>query len=138
MSHSPGCLLRWTGATWVLTIGSVALYLIFLQHLPSMREALVVGLLCVGTSFVAVRVLTRLPNFAAALVVTTAAGFVTGYTWGLLTYGSGAEDGTVWRGYGGAIVGAASAVAAWTLLRIGHRTLSRGACHRVPVDGVSP
>lgn len=126
----------------MLTIGCFSAYLIFLRYFPSLREVLeaylVVGLLGVGTSLVAVRLLTRLPYLAVALVASTVVGFVVGYAWGLLTYGTGAEDGTVWRGYGGAIVGAASAFAAWALLRIAHRTLSRGACCPVPVDGVGP
>ena len=138
MPRSRGCLLRWALAAWVLTMGSVTLYLIFLQHLPSVREALVVGVLGLGTSLVAVWVLNRLPYLAVALVLTAVGGFLVGYVWGLLTYGSGAEDGTVWRGCGGALVGAVSAVAAWTLLRLAHRILSRGACHRQRVVGASP
>jgi hypothetical protein len=109
-----------------------SLYLIYLGFFPSVREVieayLVVGLLGAGTSLVAVWVLARLPYVAVALMATAVAGFLAGYTWGLLTYGSGAEDGTVWRGYGGAIVGAASAIAAWFMLRWAHRFLSRGAC----------
>jgi hypothetical protein len=130
--HSHGCQLRWAGATWVLTIAAFSLYLVWLGYFTSVREVvetyLVVGLLGAGTSLVAVRVLARLPYVAVALIATPVAGFLVGYTWGLLTYGSGAEDGTVWRGYGGAIVGAASAVAAWCMLRLAHRTLSRDTC----------
>lgn len=130
--HSHGCQLRWVAATWALTIATFSLYLVWLGYFPSVREVvetyLVVGLLGAGTSLVAVWVLARLPYVTVTLIATLVAGFLMGYTWGLLTYGSGAEDGTVWRGYGGAIVGAASAIAAWSLLRVAHRFLSRDTC----------
>ena len=130
-SHSLGCLLRWASATWVLTIAIFSLYLVWLGYSESLGEAvelyLVVGLLAAGMSLVAVWLLAR-PYGALALIATPLAGFLLGYTWGLLTYGSGAEDGTVWRGFGGAIVGGITALTAWSLQLVAHRLLSRDTC----------
>ena len=127
-THSRACQLRWVAATWALTIAILVLYLIWLERSGDIQGDLVIALFTVGTSLVAVWVLARRPYLAVALVATTAVGFLAGYTWGLLTYGSGADDGTVWRGYGGAMLGAISATTAWFLLRLAHRFLSRGTC----------
>jgi hypothetical protein len=128
-THSRACQLRWVAATWALTLLMLLLYLIWLDRSPSFVAGdVIIAVFGVGTSLVAVGVLARLPYLAAVLVATPVAGFVAGYTWALITYGSGAEDGTVWRGYGGAILGAASAISAWLVLRLAHRFLSRGTC----------
>ncbi len=74
--------------------------------------------------------LARLPYFALALVATTAAGFIAAYAVGSVTYGTEGElqNGLMFRAFGGAILGVASAIAGWALLRLAHRSLSRGTC----------
>ncbi|KRC65617.1 hypothetical protein ASE12_13150 [Aeromicrobium sp. Root236] len=126
--------------TWLLTMTAFTLYVLLLD-LSSMSEVLgaylVVGLFGLGMSMVAVLVHSVVPHLATTVVVTIAAGFVAGYGWGLLTYGSGAEDGTIWRGLGGALIGAVAAVAAWVVLRSMHGLVSRGVCRPVP-SAVAP
>ena len=125
-THSRACQLRWVAATWVLTVAVLSLYLIWLDHSPSLTdidEYLIIAAFGVGTSLVAVCVLARLPHLAAALLATTAAGFLAGYAVGSVTYGTEGElqNGLMFRAFGGAILGGLSAIAAWLLLRLAHR-----------------
>lgn len=128
-THSHACQLRWVAATWALTVAILLLYLTSLGRLSSLTTwDLAASSVCLGTSLVAVWVLARLAYLMLALVVTAAAGFVVAYVWMLLNGNTGAEDGTVWLSVGAAIAGAASAIAAWSLLRLAHRFLSRDTC----------
>jgi len=133
-THSRACQLRWVGATWALTIVIFTLYLVYLGFFPSVREVveayLVAGLFGIGTSLVAVWALARLPYLVLAFVATTVAGFVAAYVLGTLTYGTEGElqNGLNFRAFAGAIAGAVSAIAAWMLLQLTHRSLSRGTC----------
>lgn len=128
-THSRGCQLRWVAATWALTLAILTVYIAFLGRLSSLtRWDLAAALVCLGTSLVAVRVLAQLTYVLLALVVTAAAGFVVAYVWMLLNGNTGAEDGTIWLSVGAAIAGMASAIAAWSLLRLAHRFLSRDTC----------
>ena len=140
MSHSAECLLRRVMVTWLLTMTVFTFYVLLLD-LSSTSEVLgaylVVGIFGLGMSVGAVLATGLVPHVVTTLVVTTAAGFLAGYGWGLLTYGSGAEDGTVWRGLGGAVVGAVAAVAAWVVLHSMHRLVSQGVCRPVP-SAVAP
>lgn len=129
-THSRGCQLRWVAATSVLTIAILALYLIWLDRSADIEGDLAIALFTVAMSLVAVWVLARLPYFAVALVATTVAGFVAAYAVGSVTYGTEGElqNRLMFRAFGGAVAGAASAIAAWMLLRLAHRSLSRGTC----------
>lgn len=128
-THSHACQLRWVAATWALTVAILLLYLTSLGRLSSPTTwDLAASSVCLGTSLVAVWVLARLAYLMLALVVTAAAGFVVAYVWMLLNGNTGAEDGTVWLSVGAAIAGVASAIAAWSVLRLTHRFLSRDTC----------
>jgi FtsH-binding integral membrane protein len=129
-THSRACQLRWVAATWVLTIAILVLYLIWLERPADIQGDLAIALFTAGTSLVAVWLLARVPYFAVALVATTAAGFIAAYAVGSVTYGTEGElqNGLMFRAVGGAILGAASAISAWLVLRLAHRSLSRGTC----------
>ena len=119
---APNSRLRWAAMTWALTAGSAWLYAFCLQGLPDTSDDVQFYLWAVGVaagpSLVAVATLDRSRLFGLALLSATAAGFAVAYALALLTYGSGAEDGTVWRGIGGAVLGAISANAAWIVMRL--------------------
>jgi predicted membrane channel-forming protein YqfA (hemolysin III family) len=129
-THSRACQLRWVASTWVLTIAMLGLYLIWLERPADVKGDLAIALFTVATSLMAVMVLARLPYFVVALVATTTAGFMTAYAVGSVTYGTEGElqNGLMFRAFGGAILGAASAISAWLVLRLAHRSLSRGTC----------
>lgn len=128
-THSRGCQLRWVTATWTLTLAILMLYIALLGRLSSLTTwDLAAALVCLGTSLVAVWVLARLTYLVLAFVVTAVAGFTVAYVWMLLNGNTGAEDGTVWLSVAAAIAGATSAIAAWVVLRLAHRTMSRDTC----------
>ena len=120
--------LRWSLLTWALAAGSAWLYAICLQGLPDSSSDVQFYLWAVGVSaapsLIAVATLVRSRLLGLALLTATAAGLAVAYALALLTYGSGAEDGTVWRGIGGAVLGAISAIAAWIVMRLSvHRAM---------------
>lgn len=132
-THSRACQLRWVAATWALTITILILYIALLGRLSSPTTSdLAAAFVCLGTSVVAAWAVTRLSHLFLALVITAAAGFIVAYAWMLLNGNTGAEEGTVWLSVGAATAGAASAIAAWTLLRLAHRPLSRDSCRASP------
>jgi hypothetical protein len=107
---------------WALAAGSAWLYAICLQGLPDSSSDHQFYLWAVGVSaapsLIAVATLVRSRLLGLALLTATAAGLAVAYALALLTYGSGAEDGTIWRGLGGAVLGAISAIAAWIVMRL--------------------
>lgn len=136
---SPSRLFRWIVSTWVVTFVVCSLPdLARLNDLPPRKDMIdfyqALAVVALGTSLVAVLLLARLPYLAVSLVVTLMGGFLVGYVRAVMTFGTGAEDGTVWRGYGGAAIGVVSAVAAWALMRLA----SRQGRDRSPVADPAP
>jgi hypothetical protein len=83
------------------------------------------GWIAVGPSLVSAWAVScvRLRSIMVRLVAAPAVGLLLAYVLALFTYGTGAEDGTVWRGIGGGVLGLVSAIAA-CVLRLG-RPLSQ-------------
>lgn len=129
-SHSRECLARWVAATWLITAATLTIYLIAIGSGPALwdGEIAVILAICLGTSFVAVAILSRRGYGAVAVAVTTAVGFGSAYAWSLLKGNTGAEEGTIFMSAFVAILGAISALAAWLVLRTAHRQLSRDSC----------
>lgn len=107
---------------WALTVALGVAYAISLQGLPDTRYDfefyLWVAGVSAGPSLVAVFTIARFRYSVLALLAAPAAGFVSAYCLALLTYGSAAEDGTVWRGIAGAFLGGISAITAWVVMRL--------------------
>lgn len=107
---------------WALTAASGVLYAISVAGLPATIDDIKFYLWVVGVSaaptLTAVFTLARFRYFVLALLVAPPIGFAVAYCLALLTYGSGAEDGTVWRGIGGAVLGAISAIMTWVVMRL--------------------
>jgi hypothetical protein len=131
--HSPSCLARLAFATWALTVLALLLYSVPIGRFPPRGEDLgfylPAAVIAVGPSLLGAWAVTRRRYWyvVLTLIAVPVAGFLLAYGWGLLTYGTGAEDGTVWRGIGGGVLGLFAAVAA-RLFRLTHRRLSRGTC----------
>jgi hypothetical protein len=117
--------LRCAAKAWALTTASGVLYAVWVGGLPMTGDRIEFYLWTAGVSagpcLVAVLTLTRWRSFALALLTAPPTGFAVAYCLALLAYGSGAEDGTVWRGIGGAVLGTASAIAAWAVVRLSSR-----------------
>jgi hypothetical protein len=117
-----GSRIRWVALAWATTVAAGVVYAIWLQGLPDTRNDFEFYLwaagVSAGPSLVAVIIIAQFRYFVRALLAAAAAGFVGAYCLALLTYGSGAEDGTVWRGIGGAVLGAISAITALVVIRL--------------------
>lgn len=136
-AHSFGCQLRWVCAALLLLPIPVVVYpyLVGNEGLPSWEEfesdlgtyigAVVVGL---ASALVAVRVLARLPYLVLAVVAATPAGFIVAYVLSVIVIRGEVENAHFAAAIAGAFVGLFMAVAAWALLRLAHRFLSRGTC----------
>lgn len=138
-AHSIGCQLRWVCATLVLLPIPVVLYQLLQGQVPpalvgeGIEGYVVAALGGLGCSFVAVWVLARLPYLVLAVVATTVAGLIISFALGVIVLGPEGEaetEGTVYvvAAIAGAFDGLFLAVAAWSLLRLAHRFLSRGTC----------
>jgi hypothetical protein len=117
-----GSRIPWVLSAWTMTVASGVVYAVWLQGLPDTRNDVEFYLwaagVSAGSSLVAVFTIARFRYLVLAFLAAPAAGFAGAYCLALLTYGSGAEDGTVWRGIGGAVLGAISAITAWVVIRL--------------------
>ena len=109
-------------SAWALTVASGVAYAMCLQGLPDTWDDFafypwVAGVSAVP-SLLAVFTMAHFRYFLLALLASAVAGFIGAYCLALFTYGSGAEDGTVWRGIAGAALGAVSAITAWVVMRL--------------------
>ncbi|WP_157439523.1 hypothetical protein [Aeromicrobium sp. Root344] len=122
--HPPrrGSRIQAAATAWGLTVATAVLYAVWLQGLPAASDELefygwAAGI-SLAPSLLAAFTLSRFRTLVLAALAAPATGFAVAYCLALLTYGSGAEDGTVWRGIGGAILGVVSTIWTWIVVRL--------------------